>query len=397
MHVAVVTTSYPLSRESTSGIFIKRLVDNLPESIIRTVITPCPDYRPATPDTANTRIRCFRYAPLAWQRISHQPGGIPVAFRRNRWLLLLLPFMLLSMLAACVRTGRHADVIHANWSLNGLVAGIAGALTGTPVITTLRGSDVDGLEDSLPRRLVLACCVALSKRVVTVSKAICLEASTRFPKLAAKFSAIPNGVGNEFLDISTGKAPNDDTLHITAIGNLSSNKRMDTVISAAQKMTGGNAPCVHIIGNGPELPALEIAAAEAASHGVKVDLAGTLPPAKIPGVLAETDIFVLASHSEGRPNVILEAMAAGLPVVAADIPGVRELVTDMETGLLFESGNIGQLASRLVQLRDNPQLRDRLGLAAREFIISNGFTWQQCATAYAGVYTSVRRHAGAAG
>jgi glycosyltransferase involved in cell wall biosynthesis len=392
MHVAIVTTSYPLTPDSTSGIFIKRLVDSLPGDVTRTIITPCPDSRPRPHETVGTRIHCIRYAPRAWQRISHKPGGIPVALKGNRWFIMLLPIMLLAMFTACVRIGRQADLIHANWSLNGLIAGIAGLLTGTPVITTLRGSDVEGLENSFTRRQILAGCIALNSRIITVSDAICTQARALFPKYAAKFAAIPNGVGDEFMNIGRAEtASSGQILSISSIGNLSRNKRMDTVIRAALAM-GGNRRVVHIVGDGPEREALEHAAADSDEHGVTVELHGALPPGEIPRILAGTDILVLASRSEGRPNVLLEAMAAGLPVVASDIEGVRELVTDSETGLLFESGNADQLATQLARLRDDPELRARLGAAAREFIIRNGLTWQQCATAYREIYTSVAKH-----
>ena len=72
---------------------------------------------------------------------------------------------------------------------------------------------------------------------------------------------------------------------------------------------------------------------------------------------------MLSSRSEGAPFSILEAMAAGLPVVATDVGGVRELVADGETGLLVPAGDPARLAEALRSLLADPALRRRLGAA----------------------------------
>lgn len=82
-------------------------------------------------------------------------------------------------------------------------------------------------------------------------------------------------------------------------------------------------------------------------------------------VLAASDVFVLASHWEGNPMSVMEAMAAGLPVVATAVGGVPELVEDGVTGLLAAPGNVQALAAALTALAANPQRRQELAAAAR--------------------------------
>lgn len=391
MHVAIVTTSYPLSPGSTSGIFVSRLVRQLPATIRKTVITPCPDHAATARDEQDIRIQCFRYAPTAWQRLAHRPGGIPAAFHNCRWLLLLLPGMLLAMLIACIRTGRKSDLIHANWSLNGFIAGIAGKLTATPVMTTLRGSDVERLEQSRLQRLVLYACLRLNHRIVTVSEAIRDDVCRRYPRFRARITSIPNGVGNDFLDIPLDRPRETDSFRITAIGNLSANKRIDTIIRAASRSACSRMLRLNIVGSGPEFDSLRTCARDATANGVEVEFSGSITPDGIPAVLAATDVFVLASRSEGRPNVVLEAMAAGLPVLAADIAGVRELIRHEETGLLFAGGDEHALAAQLDRLLNDVTLRQRLGRAARAFIHDNALTWEQCAASYTALYHECTR------
>jgi glycosyltransferase involved in cell wall biosynthesis len=81
--------------------------------------------------------------------------------------------------------------------------------------------------------------------------------------------------------------------------------------------------------------------------------------------LARSQVFLLISRWEGFPRSILEAMRAGLPVVASDVGGVSESVAEFETGFLVPSGDVGALQSRLELLLEFPTLRRRLGRAGR--------------------------------
>jgi glycosyltransferase involved in cell wall biosynthesis len=87
--------------------------------------------------------------------------------------------------------------------------------------------------------------------------------------------------------------------------------------------------------------------------------------ADVPEILAETDVFVLASKTETLPISILEAMRAGLPVIASDVGGVSEEVIDEETGLLVEPGSVDDLAGALQRLLADKQLRISMGKSGR--------------------------------
>jgi glycosyltransferase involved in cell wall biosynthesis len=386
MHIAILSTSYPLKPGASSGIFVSRLVDALPGNLDKTIITPCPDF-PVQPEMhSGVTVTCFRYAPRRWQRLAHGPGGIPVALRRQRWLVLLLPVLLISMLLSCIRIARRTDLIHANWSLNGLVAGIAGKLTATPVITTLRGSDVSRLEHSLLRRILLYGCLRTNCRVVAVNNAIKDAVCGLYPRYSTRMVTVANGVDDSFLGIAAGEDRQHGATRITSIGNLNPNKRMHTIIEALPLIKGKPQISLCIVGDGPERDRLQSLAATTANDHTSIDLTGSKDPDEIPSILAETDIFILASRAEGRPNVILEAMAAGRPILASDIEGIRELITHEETGLLFRVDDPGSLAVQLERLLSDPELCARLGQAARRFITTHQLTWERCAGSYLELY-----------
>jgi len=88
----------------------------------------------------------------------------------------------------------------------------------------------------------------------------------------------------------------------------------------------------------------------------------------IPEILARFDIFCLTSNSEGTPNALLEAMSAGLPVVATRVGGVPEIIEDSVQGLLVEPGDTAGIAQAICNLLENPDLSWRMGQAGKRWI-----------------------------
>ena len=166
---------------SVSGVFVQRLVQNLPPFVEANVITPCASWPIELEQCQNYRIQCFSYAPSNWQILAHESGGIPVALRHRKALIVLLPIFIGAMFFACLRASKSCDLIHANWSVNGLIASLVGVITGTPVITTLRGEDISKAGKSWLYKIVLRLCLRLNKKLITVSEAIYIQLSNNFP------------------------------------------------------------------------------------------------------------------------------------------------------------------------------------------------------------------------
>jgi glycosyltransferase involved in cell wall biosynthesis len=121
----------------------------------------------------------------------------------------------------------------------------------------------------------------------------------------------------------------------------------------------------------------------------KITLAGAIAPAKIHHTYKEHDIFLLTSRSEGRPNVVLEAMGSGMPIIATNIGGINELIEHEQTGLLYAYGDIDSLKALILSLVQGQQLREKLGRSALSFIESHELTWPCAAKKYANLYESL--------
>lgn len=153
---------------------------------------------------------------------------------------------------------------------------------------------------------------------------------------------------------------------ILAAGRLSREKGHDLLLSALAQL---DRPFVCVIaGDGPERAALTRQSA-ALNLNERVRFAGHLP--SLAPLLAAADLLILPSRSEGSPNVLLEAMAAGVPAIAASVGGVPEIATDRRTALLFDCGDTAAIARLAAELLDDPALARQLAAAAREAAIAN--------------------------
>jgi glycosyltransferase involved in cell wall biosynthesis len=112
--------------------------------------------------------------------------------------------------------------------------------------------------------------------------------------------------------------------------------------------------------------------------------------ADVPAILNASDLFVLSSRWEGNPLSVMEAMAAGLPVVSTAVGGVPDLVREGETGLLVPSGDAAALARALQALVDDPARREAMGAAARQHAIAH-FDIRHTVRGYEQLYESLLR------
>ena len=165
------------------------------------------------------------------------------------------------------------------------------------------------------------------------------------------------------VDVSaTPRARGDgDPPLVIGVGRLAAPKDPLTLVEALQRLERGSFRAL-LVGDGP---LREDVTAAVHGAGLEDDVVLAGERRGLGALLAGADVFVLASRSEGLPISVLEAMAAGLPVVASDVGGVAEAVVDGKTGLLVPPGDSGALAEALHALLGDPASRRTMGAAGR--------------------------------
>jgi glycosyltransferase involved in cell wall biosynthesis len=199
------------------------------------------------------------------------------------------------------------------------------------------------------------------------------------PSARGKVHVVPNAVNPaRFLDAAPCQ-PKDGKFIIGFVGSLGASHGFNTLIesitNAAQQLPSAR---LLIVGDGPAREHLhrELAARDVID---RVQFAGAVLPEEIPGWLASMDVAIAPYPPVNRfyssPLKLYEYMAAGLPVVASRIGQVAEVIEDGATGILIPPGNSVLFASALVRLYMQPELRRRLGSAAR--LAVRDHTWDQ--------------------
>jgi phosphatidylinositol alpha-1,6-mannosyltransferase len=175
---------------------------------------------------------------------------------------------------------------------------------------------------------------------------------------------------------------------VVSVGRLIPRKGGRTLIRAFPEVLQGH-PDAHllIVGGGPDFERLQKMTAKAGLQK-SVTLAGPQPWDRIPAYLAAADIFAmptrtrfLGTETEGLPLVYVEAAAAGLPLIGADVGGVGDAVRPGETGIMVDGSDAGETAGAIRRLLDDPEEARRLGEAARA-MAERDFSWDAIYTLY---------------
>ena len=149
------------------------------------------------------------------------------------------------------------------------------------------------------------------------------------------------------------------------VGRLAAVKGLPMLLDAVARLAKERPGLtLRVAGDGPDRSKLEV---QAKRLGIarNVEFLGYQSQAQVRGLLQQTDAFVMASFAEGVPVVLMEAMAAGVPVVATRIAGVPELVDDCASGYLVPPGDVAALADKVALLLDDAEMRNRFGAAGR--------------------------------
>ena len=251
------------------------------------------------------------------------------------------------------------DVIHAHSAVAGVVSRMAGRLNHWPVVYTVHGF---GFKRQAPWRIRLSAWMAEHMLAAWTTRMICVShhersLARRLPLQQDRIDVIPNSLQDSPWRAQAGAEP----ARVVMVARLAAPKRVDRLFQALELLARqGRCPPTQILGDGPQRPLLETMRQQLALHHVQ--LRGDVN--EIPERLAQAQVMVLLSDHEGLPITLIEAMRAGLPIVASRLPGIEEMVTHGQEGLLVDD-QAASVAAALQILLDHPELRERMGRASR--------------------------------
>ncbi|MBI3241832.1 MAG: glycosyltransferase [Chloroflexi bacterium] len=263
---------------------------------------------------------------------------------------------------------RHpVDAVHAHFATSATrVAGLVHDLIGTPYSFTAHAKDIyhrDVNIDSLRQK------IGAARFVVTVSEFNRLYLQDLTPEGVGDIRRLFNGIDLEMFrpNPATPREPN----LILGVGRLIEKKGWEDLIRACALLAehGSSFRC-EIIGNGSLEGKLRKLIAELGLSS-QVKLVGARPQDEVLAAYRRATVFALPcivgqdGNRDGLPTVLLEAMAAGLPVISTDVTGVPEIIDDNVDGLLTPQNNPAALARALDRLLVSPALRERFSAAAR--------------------------------
>lgn len=367
-----------------AGAFVLRLIEaELKLGLECDVLTPASTTVTSWPE--KPRVCCFRYAPRPLQILFQQPGGALTSLKKCPSLYALLFPFFGAMGFNLLRLAQHCDIIHANWSICGALAVLTRNLHRKPVVTTIHGSDHYLSHKNTVYQRIHHKAITGSSFVACVSVAIEDDLKRMYPSAASRILFVPNGVSDSFFSLPIRKVPNHDYLKFLYAGSLTRLKGLDVLLKSLARIGQRRAWFLSVAGTGPEREKLVLLARR---EGIlsKVSFLGPVDPMDMPNLMSSHHVLVLPSYREGRPSVVLEALAAGLPVIATDIDGTRELVEHGITGWLFKPGDNNTLTEIFLEILNGTYNLEQMGHQARKWMKTNALTWEETARTYESLY-----------
>ena len=371
LRILTFSALYPSSVRPGHGIFVETRLRELLRStpVVSKVVAPVPWFFSRHP-------RFGEYSKIARTPHRETLNGIDVLHPRfaipPKIGMNIAPFLLAmsakSTITQLLKNGFEFDLIDAHYFYpDGVAAAMLAAYFRKPFVVTARGSDITLLPRyAIPRKLI-QCTSKRAGALVSVSQALADE----LVALGAdrhKVNVLRNGVDLvRFRPMPRSVARSElgwpDQPTLVSVGNLNRNKGHHLIIEALRAMPDFR---LALIGNGPERETL---AELAKSLGVenRVELVGEVQQSDLFRYFSAADISVLASEREGWPNVLLESMACGTPVVVTRIWGTPEIVKSSDAGRFAEERSASGIAVAVRDLMESYPDRAIVRKYAEEF------------------------------
>lgn len=393
MKVLTFTSLYPNNVWPNHGVFIKERMIHfaaLPGCEVK-VVAPVPYFPPLKINHRWRFSQVCRQEMIEGLQVYHpRYFMVPkVGMALHGWLM----FLAVLVTIKSIQRRFDFDLVDAHYVYpDSFAAVLLGRFLGKPVVVSARGSDVNLFEKFPLVRQLLRYTLGAADRVIAVSEALkkkIVELGIR----AEQIMVIPNGVDQrKFRPISKPEARQRLSLPasakiLLAVGNLTVNKGCDLLLKTLRRLLDKFPQkrfYLVIVGEGESRKDLE-RLVDALSLKENVRLTGAVPHGELCFWYSAADVCCLASSREGWPNVILEALACGTPVVATAVGGVPEILKSDQVGLLTNREE-GEFAEKIALMLKTSWQTDTIVQYAREH------TWQQTALSVFQVFETVSHH-----
>lgn len=382
------STLYPSSVRPGHGIFVEtRLRELLGSGQVQTkVVAPVPWF-------FSTDARYGEYARVAGTPVREQHNGIDVLHPRYfvppKVGMNIAPFTLAMGARPTVQRlldeGFDFDVIDAHYYYpDGVAASLLAKYFNKPLTITARGSDINLIANNytIPRKL-MRWASQRADASIGVSQAL-MQSMANIGMPQSRLMMMPNGVDLARFQLqpqADSRAalgwPEQPTL--LSVGNLVENKGHHIAIEALAHLSEFR---LVIAGEGPELIALQTLATRL-GVAARVQFLGRVFQDQLATCYSAADILILASSREGWPNVLLESMACGTPVVATNVGGIPEIITSDTTGRLMATRTAAAAVQSILDLWRN--LPDRAAVQSR----ARDSSWQSTTEAQINLFTRI--------
>jgi glycosyltransferase involved in cell wall biosynthesis len=335
--ILTFTTLFPNDAAPSHGVFVENRLRHLVASgqVSARVVAPVPWFPSRAPIFGG--YAAFAKAPRHEERfgLRIEHPRYPVVPKLGMHVAPLLLFLAALPMLRRLQAVEDFDLIDAHYFYpDGIAAVLLGRALGKPVTITARGTDINLIpQHALPRRMI-RWAGAKAAGMIAVSEALRREMIAQgLP--GHRIRTLRNGVDLTMFQPTARDATRAELglagPSLLSVGHLIERKGHDRVIAALAKLPEYS---LLIAGDGPERASLETLAI---THGVadRVRFLGSVPHHALARIYSAVDALVLASSREGWPNVLLEAMACGSPVVASNVWGAPELVCDRAAGVLM--------------------------------------------------------------
>ncbi len=279
---------------------------------------------------------------------------------------------------------------------SGMPAWPVSVLRKVPHIVHFQGGDVPGwlpgeLEAMHRRSLWLnRAIVHQSAAALANSNGLAALAQPSFPR--KRIGVLRGGVDPERFPAPDRRLRADAACRLLFAGRLTTQKGLDVLLKSLGRVAREAAHLewkLDVAGDGPRRAEFE---ALAASEGIaeRVAFHGFLARERVRELYAEADVFAFPSRFEGMPNVVLEAMASGLPIIGTRIAGTEELVEDGVNGVLLAVDDLDACAGACLRFVANTEERRTMGEASRRLVLEK-WTWAQRARELAAIAEGILR------